>query len=180
MRRLTISLALIVTMTLGLGTAPAHGLGRSTKVEPLPMVQGYVIENVCAFPVEYTDRGGRVLTTRFDRSGRIVSQTITGTSIVELHNPVLGVTESFEIDERTTIVHHRDGTSTVLQVGSSGIALDPGTSTRTPDLVWYGGVVLSHGTLDRGLLFVDVTRQHRLGVEGDICDILVTGLKTRH
>jgi YD repeat-containing protein len=180
MRRTTILLALVVSVTLGLGAAPAQTLGRSTKSEPLPMVQGYVIENVCEFPVEYTDRGGRTLTTRYDRAGRIVSQSITGTSTVELRNLATDATESFQVDERTTITHHRDGTATVIQLGSSGIALDPGTSTRTPDLVWYGGLVVSRGTLDRSLLLVDVTRQQRFGIEADICDILVSGLKPRH
>jgi YD repeat-containing protein len=159
---------------------PASAARPSTKVEPLPLVQGHTIENVCEFPVGYTDRGGRTLTTRYDRTGRMVSQTISGTSIVELTNLATQTTEPFEIDEVQTIVYRRDGTVNVVQSGSSGIAIDPGTSTRTPDLVWYGGLVVSRGTLERSFLLADVTRQTRIGVEGDICDILVTGLKTRH
>ncbi|HET9311994.1 MAG TPA: hypothetical protein VFP41_12325 [Actinomycetota bacterium] len=182
MRRTTILLLLVGSVVLGVGTvSPAQAAGGSTKVEPLPAADAYVIENVCEFPVAYTDRGGRTLTTRYDRAGRIVSRTITGTSTVELRNLATDATESFEISERTTIVYHGDGTATVVQIGSSGIALDPGTSTRTPDLIWYGGLVLSRGTLDeRTLLFVDVTHQRRVGVEADICDILVSGLKPRH
>lgn len=178
-RRSTVSLLASMALAVVIA-APASAAKTSTKVEPLPLVQGHVIEDVCEFPVEYTDRGGRVLTTRYDRAGRMVSQTISGTSIVELTNLATKTTESFEIDEVQTIVYRRDGTVNVVQLGSSGIAIDPGTSTRTPDLVWYGGLVVSRGTLDRSFLLADVTRQSRVGVEGDICDILVTGLKTRH
>ena len=179
MRRVALILTFALVPTL-LSVAPASAARPAPKVEPLPRVQGHVIENVCAFPVEYTDRGGRVLTTRFDRSGAMTSQTISGTSLVELRNLATDATETFEINELTTITYHRDGTVTVVQLGTSGIAIDPGTSTRTPDLVWYGGLVVSRGTLDRSFLLADVTRQTRVGVEGDICDILVTGLKTRH
>jgi YD repeat-containing protein len=182
MRRTTILLLLVGSVVLGVGSiTPVQAAGGSTKVEPLPPTAGYVIENVCDFPVGYTDRGGRMVTTRYDRTGRLVSRTITGTSTVELRNLATDAVESFQISERTTIVYHRDGTATVVQLGSSGIALDPGTSTRTPDLIWYGGLVQSRGTLDeRTLLFVDVTQQRRVGIEADICDILVSGLKPRH
>lgn len=179
MRR--VALALIVALVPSLLAVNPAAAGRATTtVEPLPVVQGHVIENVCPFPVDYTDRGGRTLTTRYDRSGRMVSQTISGTSIVELTNLATQTTEAFEIDELQTIVYRRDGTVNVVQLGSSGLAIDPGTSTRTPDLVWYGGLVASRGTLDRSFLLSDVTRQTRVGVEGNVCDILVTGLKTRH
>ena len=178
-RRSTVSLLASLALAIVIA-APASAARPSTKVEPLPLVQGHVIENVCDFRVEYTDRGGRVLTTRYNRAGVMTSQTISGTSDVELRNAATGVTETFEIDELTSITYRRDGTVTVVQRGSSGIAIDPGTSTRTPDLVWYGGLVVSRGTLDRSFLLADVTRQTRIGVEGDICDILVTGLKTRH
>jgi YD repeat-containing protein len=182
MRRTTILLLLVGSVVFGVGTiSPVQAAGGSTKVEPLPAADGYVIENVCDFPVAYTDRGGRTLTTRYDRTGRVVSRTITGTSTVELRNLATDANESFEVSEITTIVYHRNGTATVVQLGSSGIALDPGTSTRRPDLVWYGGLVRSRGTLDeRTLLFVDVTHQRRVGIEADICDILVSGLKPRH
>lgn len=177
MRRTLISL----TMTLALGAISIPASARTAiRVEPLPMAQGHVIENVCGFPVEYTDRGGRTLTTRYDRRGAIASQTISGTSIVELRNLASGHTEMFEIDERVTIAYRPDGTATVVQLGSSGIAIDPGTSTRTPDLIWYGGAVVTRGTLDRAFLFSDVTRQVRVGIEGDICEMLVSGLKPRH
>jgi YD repeat-containing protein len=179
MRRTLVSLSLAVVLGL-LSMTPAGAARPNVTVEPLPRLQGHVIENVCEFPVGYTDRGGRTLTTYYDRSGRIVSQTISGTSTVELTNLATQASELFEIDELQTIVYRRDGTVNVVQLGTSGIAIDPGTSTRTPDLVWYGGAVVSRGTIDRSLLLVDVTRQARVGVEGNICDILVTGLKTRH
>ena len=99
-RRSTVSLLASMTLAIMIA-APASAAKTSTKVEPLPLVQGHVIENVCEFPVEYTDRGGRVLTTRYDRAGRMVSQTISGTSIVELTNLATTTTESFEIDEVT-------------------------------------------------------------------------------
>lgn len=175
------SLSLVLAVVVGLVViAPAQADGATTKAGPLPLVQGLRIENVCPFPVDWTDRGGRMLTTRFDRTGRVVSETISGTSTVVLTNLDTRLSVSFDIEELTTIVHHRDGTVTMLQLGSSGIALEPGTSINDPSLVWYGGAVLSRGTLDRTFLFADVTRQRRVGIEGDICEMLVSGLKTRH
>ncbi len=97
-RRSTISLLASLALALVVA-APASAAKTSTKVEPLPLVQGHIIENVCDFPVEYTDRGGRVLTTRYDRAGVMISQTISGTSNVELRNLATDATETFEIDE---------------------------------------------------------------------------------
>ena len=100
MRRTALVLSFGLVLAL-MAVAPASAARPAPKVESLPLVQGHVIENVCEFPVEYTDRGGRILTTVYDRTGRIVAQTISGTSIVELRNLATDHTESFEIDERT-------------------------------------------------------------------------------
>lgn len=178
LRRATIPL--VLALVLGAVSAPAWANGPTTTTEPLPLVQGLRIEHVCPFPVDYTDRGGRTLTIRYDRTGRIVRQTISGSSTVVLTNLATGLEVPFDIDEKTSVVFHRDGTSTAVQFGTSGIALDPGTTTGAPSLVWYGGAVLTRGDFDRTFLFSDVTRQRRLGIEGDICEMLVTGLKTRH
>jgi hypothetical protein len=178
-RRAPISLVIVALLGVVVA-APAHARGASTTVEPLPRVEGLRIENVCPFPVEWTDRGGRTLTTRSDSSGRVVMQTITGTSTVELKNVATGLAVPFDISEVATIAFRRDSTATMVQTGSSGIALDPGTATRTPSFTWYGGVVLTQGRLDRTFLFSDVSRQRRAGIEADICEILVSGLKPRH
>ncbi|MET0799654.1 MAG: hypothetical protein ABWZ53_00580 [Actinomycetota bacterium] len=179
MRRAPISLVIVALLGVVV-SAPANARGATATVEPLPVVHGLRIENVCPFPVEWTDRGGRTLATRTDRSGRVVQQTITGTSTVELRNVTMGLAALFDIREVTTITYGRDGKATMVQVGSSGIALDPGTATRAPSFTWYGGIALTQGTLDRTFLFSDVTRQRRAGIEGDICEMLVSGLKTRH
>ena len=78
----------------------------------------------------------------------------------------MGLAVLFDIREVTTITYGRDGKATMVQVGSSGIALDPGTATRAPSFTWYGGIVLTQGRLDRTFLFSDVTRQRRAGIEG--------------
>ena len=160
-------------------------LTRSPRLQkttgPLPSVQGYVIEGACPFPVIWTDRGGRTLTT-WERDHTIVSQRITGTSKVVLTNGASGLELTFDIKETTTIVYDQQrGTATTLQVGSSGLFYDPGTISGAGSFTWYGGAALTTGRLDpKTLLYTDVESQHTVGLEGDVCDMLVSGLKTRH
>ena len=67
----------------------------------------------------------------------------------------------------------------MTQVGS-GLAIDAGTISGDPTLAWFTGRVVSRGTLDERTVVLDVASQQRTGVMSDICEMLVTGLKTRH
>jgi hypothetical protein len=75
-----------------------------------------------------------------------------------------------------------DGSVTLTQRGSSGLLVDPGTVTGSPSLTWYGGTAATTGTLadDGTFRFDEVTTQSLNGFGGDVCEMLVSGLKTRH
>jgi hypothetical protein len=177
MRRLVlaVSLVLVVLATVAPVTAAP---GTTTVTGPLPARQGVILSGICPFPVQLDERGGLVLTATYDASRDPLRYGITGTQTTILTNLVNGLSLPFDTLGRTTIVPNGDGTFTSTQVGS-GLAIDPGT-TGEPALVWFTGRVVSRGTLAEGSLVLDVTSQERFGVGGDICEMLVTGLKTRH
>ena len=167
MRRATM-VVLSAVMVLAMVAGPAEAVSRLQKTTgPLPMVQGYVIEGACPFPVIWTDRGGRTLTT-WERDHTIVSQRITGTSKVVLTNGANGLELTFDIKETTTIVYDQQrGTATTLQIGSSGLFYDPGTISGEGSFTWYGGAALTTGRLDpKTLLYTDVESQHTVGPRG--------------
>ena len=68
---------------------------------------------------------------------------------------------------------------TVTQVGS-GLAIDQGLTSGDPTLAWFTGTVTSTGVLDAKTLLLEVTSQQRVGLSSDICEMLISGLKTRH
>jgi hypothetical protein len=181
MRRATmvvITAVMVLTMVAGPADAASRIVG---KTGPLPMVQGAVIQGACPFPVIWTDRGGRTLTT-YTRGDTVVGQRITGTSQVVLTNGASGLQLTFDIDETATIAYDlRRGTATTVQIGSSGLFFDPGTISGEPSFTWYGGVAATSGRLDpKTLLYRDVEWQRNAGIQGDVCEMLVSGLKTRH
>jgi len=181
MRRVTmVILSAVMLLTLVAGPADA-GSRLVTKTGPLPSVQGVVIEGACPFPVMWFDRGGRTLTTYY-RNDVIVGQKITGTSNVILTNMASGLELTFAIKETQSIVYDlQRGSATTIQIGSSGLFYDPGTISGAGSFTWYGGAALTTGRLDpKTLLYNDVESQHTVGLEGDVCDMLVSGLKTRH
>ncbi len=173
-----ISTVLLVTVVAGPADA---GQKLSMTSGPLPLVQGVVIDGACPFPVIWTDRGGRTLTT-WTRGEDIVMQRITGSSKVVLENGVSGLALTFDIKETATIVYDlQRGSATTVQTGPSGLVYDPGTISGTSSFTWYGGIAATSGRLDQKTwLYDDVEWQWHAGLEGDVCDMLVSGLKTRH
>ena len=141
MRRATMVI-LSAVMLLTLVAGPADAGSRLQKTTgPLPMVQGYVIEGACPFPVIWIDRGGRTLTT-WERDHTIVSQRITGTSKVVLTNGASGLELTFDIKETTTIVYDQQrgtrddaagrivGARSSTRAPSPARARSPGTAAR--------------------------------------------------
>lgn len=181
MRRALVTVITTV-MVVSLTAGPAGATPELVKTTgPLPLVQSAVIEGACPFPVIWTDRGGRTLTT-WARGKDIVMQRITGSSLVVLTNGVSGLALTFDVKETATIVYDlRRASATTVQVGSSGLFYDPGTISGAPSFTWYGGVAATSGHLDaKTWLYDDVEWQRHAGLEGDVCDMLVSGLKTRH
>jgi hypothetical protein len=180
MRRVTV-MFITTVMVLAIAASPAEAGSKLTKTTgPLPLTQGAVIQGACPFPVIWTDRGGRTLTTWALGKG-IVTQRITGRSQVVLTNGASGLALTFDIDETITIAYDQRGDATTVQFGPSGLIFDPGTITGTDSFTWYGGIAATSGHLDpRTWLYSDVKWQRHAGLEGDVCDMLVSGLKTRH
>jgi hypothetical protein len=180
MRRITFLLA--SGLATGLLAAPAAAADRTTPtIGPLPTVQNLPIAG-CTFAVLMTDRGGRTLTTTYD-GDTVVRQMITGASDVELTNASSGNTLPLTIQERAVYELHADGTTTLTQTGQSGLAIDPGTITHTPNITWFSGTATTVGRLDATAkipLFATVEKQSVSGLADDVCEMLETGLKTRH
>jgi hypothetical protein len=181
MRRLIAAAVLAAALAISLfGLAsPASAAGTTKVTGPLPARQGVILTGVCGFPVQLDERGGLVLTTTYDAARTPLRYEITGSQTTVLTNLANGLHLSFDTLGRTTIVPNGDGTFTATQVGS-GLAIDAGTTSGDPTLAWFTGRVVSRGTLDQVSLLLDVASQQRTGVSSDICDMLVSGLKTRH
>jgi hypothetical protein len=178
MRRL-IAAAALVTAVCALAPTALAAPGTTTVSGPLPARQGVILDGICGFPVQLDERGGLLLTTTYDASRTPVRYEISGTQTTVLTNVSNGLSLRFETLGRTTIVPNGDGTFTMTQVGS-GLAIDAGTVSGDPTLAWFTGRVVSRGTLDQATLLLDVSSQVHGGVASDICEMLVTGLKTRH
>ena len=177
MRR-PIVLAVLVVALCALAL-PASAAGTTKITAPLSARQGVLLTDVCPFPVQLDERGGLVVTTTLDASRTPIRYDITGRQTTVLTNLSNGLTLSFETIGRTTIEPNSDGTFTMTQVGS-GLAIDPGAADGEPRLAWFTGTVVSTGTLDEASLVMQVETQTRGGVVSDVCEMLVSGLKTRH
>ncbi len=181
MRRIAMMVTAAITL-VAVAAGPAEAGTTLTRITgPLPHGQDVTIRGACLDPVVWHDRGGRTLTT-VAKGRDIVMQRITGTSRVVLTNGRSGLELIFDIEETTTIVYDpRRGSATSVQVGSSGLIYDPDPIPGAGSFTWYGGMAVTSGRIDPNtLLYADVERQRHSGLEGDVCDMLVSGLKTRH
>ena len=149
----------------------------SAKTSPLPLVQGFVIEGACPFPVMSFDRGGRTLTTYY-RNDVIVEQEDHRHLERHADDMASGLELTFAIKETQSIAYDlQRGSATTVQIGSSGFVLRPrddlGDSRRSRGTaVWPA----TSGRLDpKTLFYQDVEWQRSAGIEGDVCDMLVTG-----
>jgi len=176
-RRLISVIALTTTMCL-LGL-PAHAAPGTTRFTQPLTARHVVLTNVCPFPVQLDERGGLNLTTTFDAAKTPIRYDLSGTQTTLLTNLANGNALLFDTIGRTTIVPNADGTATVVQTGS-GLAIDQGLTSGDPTLAWFTGTVTSTGVLDAKTLLLEVTTQQLDGLSSDICEMLVSGLKTRH
>ena len=165
---------LLAGLALLAGAAPAQATTRVPFVGP---ARSYELVGVC--PVHHLCAGTRrspgLPDPRRQRRGR--AGAVPGLlrhGPVELagraHLPTIG---------STVVTANADGTWTMVQKGS-GLAVVPATDPAGPKLVWFTGEVTSIGSFDsKDLTFVPQT-QVRSGIDSNICEMLVTGLKTRH
>lgn len=175
MRRILIALTVALTT---LATGPA-ALAVSTRTEIVPRRDRTPIEKACPFDVVASDRLEQTAASRFaDDRDTLLGRTIKGKqrTVFEQTN---GATIEIETVGSTSITRNADGTYTLVQRGS-GFWFDDGSLSGTAELLRFTGTVRSIGGYDAtAFTFHPVTRQID-GITSSICEMLVTGLKTRH
>jgi hypothetical protein len=154
--------------------APAQAATRVPFVGP---ARSYTLDGVCAFPISAQERSGHPGYLTLDDSGNVVKVEYQGSYDTVLSSSRGQLT--FTTISSTVVTQNADGTWTQVQKGS-GIAVVPATDPAGSKLVWFTGVVTSVGTFDPKTLEFVPTSQTRSGIDSNICEMLVTGLKTRH
>ena len=163
MRR-TLAIAISCLCALVLFAPPAHARGGPTvTTQVLAPLQGIVLEGVCPFPVRWDERGGRTLTTVYDRSGRMVAQHLSGGFDVVLTNTAKGSSSRSRLAARHRPPPERDRHRAPAR--RSGIAYDQGRVSGVPSLSWFSGTVITSGTVDPKTFTIDVTSQRRFGLK---------------
>jgi len=177
LRRLAALAASLAVAVPLLATQPASAATRVT--DPEPQLVNIPIEGACSFPVTMSDRGGLTRITTYDASKQIVRIEVRGSNVTTFTRVDNGAEMTLESKGSAVYTPNADGTWTELQKGLV-FGIDTGGNTGTPNLEWVTGTVMSTGPLALKPLGIDVVTQTRSGIAGDICDMLVTGLKTRH
>ena len=165
---------LLAGLALLASAAPAQATTRVPFVGP---PRSYELVGVCPFTISAQERAGHPGYLTIDDNGEVVQVQFQGSFDTVLSSSLGELV--FETIGSTVVTANADGTWTMVQKGS-GLAVVPATDPAGPKLVWFTGKVTSIGTFDsKDLTFVPQS-QVRSGVDSNICDMLVTGLKTRH
>jgi len=154
--------------------APAQATTRVPFVGP---ARSYQLDGVCPFTISAQERAGHSGFLTLDDGGNVIKveyqgsyDTVLSSSHGDLTFPTIG---------STVVTQNPDGTWTQVQKGT-GIAVVPTSDPAGSKLVWFTGRVTSVGTFDPKTLDFVPTSQVRSGIDSNICEMLVTGLKTRH
>jgi hypothetical protein len=176
MRRILLGLTIAVTMLAM--SAPA--LASITLKEYVPRRDATPLEKACPFEVVATDRSVQRATGVFTDDGlTLLKRTISDSQQTVFEWVNSGPTVTIETIGGTTITRNGDGTYTLVQKGS-GFWFDDGAFSGTAELVRFTGTVRAVGYYDaKSFTFQPISRTIS-GVTAPICDMLVTGLKTRH
>jgi hypothetical protein len=166
--------SVLVGFALLIFAAPAQA---STRVAFVGPARSYTLDGVCAFSISAQERSGHPGFLTLDDSGNVVQVEYQGSydTVLSSSQGVL----TFTTIGSTTVTQNPDGTWTQVQKGT-GIAVVPKSDPAGSKLVWFTGTVTSVGTFDPKTLDFVPTSQTRSGIDSNICDMLVTGLKTRH
>ena len=177
MRRLA---ALAASVAVALPLLAAEPASAATSViDPEAQKVDIPIDGAYSFPVSMSDRGGLTRITTYDATGTIVRIEVRGTTVTTFTRVDNGAEMTLASKGSAVFTPNADGTWTEVQKGL-GFAIDTGKNTGTPNLEWVTGTVVSTGSLELKPIGLEVLTQQRSGIAGDICEMLVTGLKTRH
>jgi hypothetical protein len=171
-RSLTVLLAGLALLVIAV---PAHAT--TTRVPFVGPARSYQLDGVCPFTIFAQERDGHPGFLTLDDSGTVIKVEYQGS-----YDTVLSSSQgelTFETIGSTVVTANADGTWTMVQKGT-GLAVVPSGDPAGPALAWFTGRVTSVGDFDaKTLTFVPRT-QVRSGVASNVCEMLVTGLKTRH
>ena len=170
-RSLTVLLAGLALLA---SAAPSQATTRVPFVGP---ARSYELVGVCPFTIFAQERDGHPGYLTLDDSGTVVKVEFGGSYDTVLSSSHGGLT--FETIGTTVVTANADGTWTMVQKGT-GIAVVPSSDPAGSKLVWFTGRVTSVGTFDSKTLDFVPSSQVRSGIDSNICEMLVTGLKTRH
>lgn len=170
-RSITVMLAGLALLA---SAAPAQATTRVPFVGP---ARSYELVGVCPFTISAQERAGHPGYLTIDDNGEVVQVQFRGSFDTVLSSSQGSLT--FESIGSTVVTANGDGTWTMVQKGS-GLAVVPASDPEGPKLVWFTGVVTSIGTFDSKTLEFVPQSQVRSGVDSNVCEMLVTGLKTRH
>jgi hypothetical protein len=176
MRRILLGLTIAVTVLAM--SAPAWAT--ITLKESVPRRDATPLEKACSFEVVASDRSVQRATGIFTDDGiTLLKRSISGSQQTVFEWVNSGATVSIETIGSTTITRNDDGTYTLVQKGS-GFWFDDGTYSGTAELIRFTGTIRAVGYYDaKSFTFQPISRTIT-GVTSSICEMLVTGLKTRH
>ena len=176
MRRILLGMTIAVTVLAM--SAPAWAT--ITLKEFVPRRDATPLEKACSFEVVATDRSVQRATGIFTDDGTtLLKRSISGSQQTVFEWVNSGATVSIETIGSTTVTRNDDGTSTLVQKGS-GFWFDDGTYSGTAELIRFTGTIRAVGYYDaKSFTFQPISRTIT-GVTSSICEMLVTGLKTRH
>jgi hypothetical protein len=165
---------MLAGLALLASAAPAQATTRVPFVGP---ARSYELIGVCPFTISAQERAGHPGFLTLDDNGVVVKVEFQGSFDTVLSSSHGSLT--FGTIGTTVVTANADGTWTMVQKGT-GLAVVPSSDPAGPKLVWFTGRVTSVGTFDsKDLTFVPQS-QVRSGIDSNICEMLVTGLKTRH
>jgi hypothetical protein len=165
---------MLAGLALLASAAPAQATTRVPFVGP---ARSYELVGVCPFTISAQERAGHPGFLTLDDNGVVVKVEFQGSFDTVLSSSHGSLT--FGTIGTTVVTANADGTWTMVQKGT-GLAVVPSSDPAGPKLVWFTGRVTSVGTFDsKDLTFVPQS-QVRSGIDSNICDMLVAGLKTRH
>jgi hypothetical protein len=165
---------LLAGLALLASAAPAQA---NTRVPFVAPARSYKLEGVCPFTISAQERAGHSGFLTLDDNGEVVQVSFQGSYDTVLSSSLGEL--AFETIGSTVVTANGDGTWTMVQKGT-GLAVVPSGDPAGPALAWFTGRVTSVGDFDsKTLTFVPRT-QVRSGIASNVCEMLVTGLKTRH
>lgn len=155
-------------------------MGLDHPQEFVPRRELTPFEKACPFEVTASDRSVQRATSTFsDDHVTLLKRTISGSQQTVFEWVNSGSMIAIETIGGTTITRNDDGTYALVQKGS-GFWLDDGSYSGTAELIRFTGTVSAVGYYDaKSFTFQPISRTIN-GVTSPICEMLLTGPKTRH